>query len=140
MDGEYGVISLMVRLLQDDVPLYFRKLVARRVRHMLILFHPGSNTASSSSLSVRSWAICTCSIGYVAFALNHIQWLIFPCQACVGAGTHEDLLNEVLLGRSNQEMHLLKEGYQRTYGKNLSDVVRGELSMKTERYVFSAAQ
>lgn len=32
-------------------------------------------------------------------------------------------------------MHLLKEGYQRTYGKDLGAVIRGELSMKTERYV-----
>lgn len=54
-------------------------------------------------------------------------------QACVGAGTHEDLLNELLLGRTNQEIHLLKEGYQRTYGKDLVSVARGELSMKTER-------
>jgi annexin A7/11 len=54
-------------------------------------------------------------------------------RACKGAGTHEDLLNEVLLGRSNEEMFLLKEGYKRTYGKDLTQVVRGELSMKTER-------
>lgn len=54
-------------------------------------------------------------------------------RACKGAGTHEDLLNEVLLGRSNEEMFLLKEGYRRVYGKDLVQVVRGELSMKTER-------
>jgi annexin A7/11 len=39
----------------------------------------------------------------------------------------------VLLGRSNEEMFLLKEGYKRVYGKDLLQVVRGELSMKTER-------
>jgi len=50
-----------------------------------------------------------------------------------GMGTHEDLLNEVLLCRSNLEMHLLKEAYQRTYGKDLTRAVQGELSMKTER-------
>ena len=48
-------------------------------------------------------------------------------------GTHEDLLNEVLLGRSNEEMFLLKEAYKREYNKDLVSVVRGELSMKTER-------
>lgn len=48
-------------------------------------------------------------------------------------GTHEDLLNEVLLCRSNEEIFLLKEGYRRLYNKNLVQVVRGELSMKTER-------
>ncbi|WRT69495.1 uncharacterized protein IL334_006481 [Kwoniella shivajii] len=54
-------------------------------------------------------------------------------RACSGAGTHEDLLNELLLGRSNEEMFYLKEGYKRVYGKDLVSVVRGELSMKTER-------
>ncbi|RSH93498.1 hypothetical protein EHS25_007854 [Saitozyma podzolica] len=54
-------------------------------------------------------------------------------RACKGAGTHEDLLNEILLGRTNEEIFLLKEGYRRVYGKDLVQVVRGELSMKTER-------
>ena len=54
-------------------------------------------------------------------------------RACAGAGTHEDLLNEVLLSRSNAEIHLLKQEYHRVHGKDLTAVVRGELSMKTER-------
>lgn len=54
-------------------------------------------------------------------------------RACSGIGTHEDLLNELLLGRTNEEIFLLKEGYKRVYGKDLVKVVRGELSMKTER-------
>ncbi|ORY34884.1 hypothetical protein BCR39DRAFT_515367 [Naematelia encephala] len=54
-------------------------------------------------------------------------------RACAGAGTHEDLLNEVLLGRTNEEIFLLKEGYRRLYHKDLTAVVRGELSAKTER-------
>ncbi|OCF46073.1 annexin XIV [Kwoniella heveanensis CBS 569] len=54
-------------------------------------------------------------------------------RACDGAGTHEDLLNEILLGRSNEEIFLLKEAYRRAYNKDLVAVVRGELSMKTER-------
>lgn len=54
-------------------------------------------------------------------------------RACSGIGTHEDLLNEILLGRTNEEMFLLKEGYKRVYGKDLVATIRGELSMKTER-------
>jgi len=54
-------------------------------------------------------------------------------RACKGMGTHEDLLTEILVGRSNAELHLLKEAYRRTYNKDLDAVVRGELSMKTER-------
>ena len=56
-------------------------------------------------------------------------------RACKGAGTHEDILNEILLGRTNEEIWLLKEGYQRMYHQDLVAVVRGELSMQTERYV-----
>jgi len=54
-------------------------------------------------------------------------------RACKGAGTHEDLLNEILLGRTNQEINMLKQAYQRKHNKDLAAVVRGELSMKTER-------
>ncbi|WVQ79406.1 hypothetical protein IAT38_001503 [Cryptococcus sp. DSM 104549] len=54
-------------------------------------------------------------------------------RACDGAGTHEDLLNEVLLNRSNEEMHYIKEAYRRTYHQDLQQVIQGELSMKTER-------
>jgi annexin A7/11 len=54
-------------------------------------------------------------------------------RACKGAGTHEDILNEILLGRTNEEMHLLKQEYRRVYGRDLVGVVQGELSMKTER-------
>ncbi|OWZ77832.1 annexin XIV [Cryptococcus neoformans Bt85] len=54
-------------------------------------------------------------------------------RACNGMGTHEDLLNEILLGRTNQEIFLLKEAYRRTYNKDLVQIVQGELSMKTER-------
>jgi len=42
-------------------------------------------------------------------------------------------LNEILLGRSNEEIFLLKEGYKRVYNKDLVKTVQGELSMKTER-------
>ncbi|WVQ79405.1 hypothetical protein IAT38_001502 [Cryptococcus sp. DSM 104549] len=54
-------------------------------------------------------------------------------RACDGAGTHEDLLNEILLCRTNEEMFLLKEAYRRTYNKDMVKIVKGELSMKTER-------
>lgn len=48
-------------------------------------------------------------------------------------GTHEDLLSEILLNRTNQEIFLLKEAYKRTYNKDVVQIVQGELSMKTER-------
>ncbi|PWN42125.1 Annexin [Ceraceosorus guamensis] len=63
-------------------------------------------------------------------------WLLN--RACDGAGTHEDLLNEVLLARSNADMWALKQAYKSIYGKDLERVVEGELSVKTKR-IFSMA-
>jgi annexin A7/11 len=54
-------------------------------------------------------------------------------RACRGAGTHEDLLNEVLLCRTNEEIRILKYMYKKVFNKDLDKTVRGELSMKTER-------
>lgn len=54
-------------------------------------------------------------------------------RACKGVGTHEDLLNEVLLCRTNEEIRIMKYMYKKVFNKDLDAVVRGELSMKTER-------
>ena len=53
--------------------------------------------------------------------------------ALKGAGTNEDLLNDVLIGRSNADMRAIKEAYQHTYHRSLEADVRGDLSAKTER-------
>ena len=58
-------------------------------------------------------------------------WLLH--RACHGIGTHEDLLVEVLVGRTNEEIEMLKAEYQRTYHKELKRIVDGETSFKTER-------
>ncbi|KAF8500116.1 hypothetical protein JB92DRAFT_2979461 [Gautieria morchelliformis] len=58
-------------------------------------------------------------------------WLLH--RASSGAGTHEDILTEILLDRTNSEMQTLKSAYHATYGKDLSSVIRSELSGKTER-------
>ena len=69
--------------------------------------------------------------GLVLGPLGFDVWLLH--RACDGAGTHEDLLTEVLAGRSNEDIVALKAEYQRTYHHDLAHVIRGELSMKTER-------
>ena len=53
--------------------------------------------------------------------------------AIKGAGTNEDLLNDVLIGRSNADMRAIKEAYQHTYHRSLEADVKGDLSAKTER-------
>ncbi|KAL9102411.1 MAG: hypothetical protein Q9163_002432 [Psora crenata] len=54
-------------------------------------------------------------------------------RALRGAGTNEDLLNDVLIGRSNADMRAIKEAYQRTYHRSLEQDVKEDLSAKTER-------
>lgn len=70
--------------------------------------------------------------------LGYDVWLVH--RACDGAGTHEDILNEVLLCRSNAEIHLLKQAYHARYGKDLSKTVQDDLSMKTKRLFIMALE
>lgn len=54
-------------------------------------------------------------------------------KALKGAGTNEDLLNEILLGRSNADIQAIKQTYHHTYHRSLEHDVRDDLSAKTER-------
>ncbi|KAI9709016.1 MAG: hypothetical protein M1828_002558 [Chrysothrix sp. TS-e1954] len=53
--------------------------------------------------------------------------------AMQGAGTKEGVLNDVLLARSNADIHAINSEYSRLYHKSLDAAVRDDLSMKTER-------
>ncbi|PHH52696.1 Annexin A7 [Ceratocystis fimbriata CBS 114723] len=75
------------------------------------------------------------------FQLTLLAILRGPClndayelhRAIIGAGTNERALNDVLLGRSNADMHAIKSMYNRTYRRDLEADVKGDLSAKTER-------
>ena len=54
-------------------------------------------------------------------------------KALKGAGTKESWLNDILVGRSNADMHAIKAAYQKTYRSSLESDVRSDLSGKTER-------
>ena len=69
--------------------------------------------------------------GLVLGPLGFDVWLVH--RACGGFGTHHDLLIEVLCGRSNEELEILKTEYERVYHRSLVHAVQGELSFKTER-------
>jgi len=69
--------------------------------------------------------------GLVLGPLGFDVWLVH--RACAGLGTHEDLLTEVLVGRTNEDLEMLKSEYHKVYKRDLDHVVRGEVSMKTER-------
>lgn len=51
-----------------------------------------------------------------------------------GPGTKEKILNDVLLSRSNADIHAIKSMYQQTFHRPLEGDVKGDLSMKTERH------
>jgi len=69
--------------------------------------------------------------GLVLGPLGFDVWLCH--RGCHGFGTHEDLLVEVLVGRTNEDIEILKGEYYKTYHKELKRVVDGETSFKTER-------
>ena len=54
-------------------------------------------------------------------------------KALKGAGTRESWLNDILVGRSNADMHAIKAAYEKTYHRKLEQDVRSDLSAKTER-------
>lgn len=60
--------------------------------------------------------------------------------AMAGPGTKEKVLNDVLLGRSNADMNVIKSEYQRIFRRRLEDDVKGDLSMKTERHFLIVLQ
>lgn len=55
-------------------------------------------------------------------------------EAMDGIGTKESILNDILLGRSNADINAIKRAYQQTCRRPLEDVVKGDLSMKTEKH------
>ena len=54
-------------------------------------------------------------------------------KALAGLGTRESVLNDVLLARSNADLHAIKAAYAARYGRPLEHDVRDDLSLKTAR-------
>ena len=50
-----------------------------------------------------------------------------------GLGTKEDILNDVLVGRSNADIHAIKHAYAQSTSRSLEADIRSDLSLKTER-------
>ncbi|CCG81416.1 Annexin XIV [Taphrina deformans PYCC 5710] len=74
------------------------------------------------------------SFGLVGCASGPLDWdVALLHRAMQGLGTHEDLLTELLIGRSNGEINELKYAYEKKYHRSLQAAVQGDLSMKTER-------
>jgi annexin A7/11 len=54
-------------------------------------------------------------------------------KALAGVGTDEFLLVELILGRPGHEIRWLKTGYRLKYGKDLTEVIKNDLSGRVER-------
>ncbi|CUS14711.1 unnamed protein product [Tuber aestivum] len=57
----------------------------------------------------------------------------FAHRAIAGLGTKESMLTEAIMGKSNQQIAMLKSVYQKRYREPLESAVRGDLSGKTEQ-------
>ncbi|KAK1768031.1 hypothetical protein QBC33DRAFT_536035 [Phialemonium atrogriseum] len=77
-------------------------------------------------------------VALVRGPLLHDVFMLYD--ATDGPGTKEKVLNDVLLGRSNADINAIKSTYQRVFGTRLEDVIRGDLSMKTERHFMIVLQ
>lgn len=53
-------------------------------------------------------------------------------RAIKGMGTKEDMLNDVLIGRSNADMAAIKNTYFQVFKKSMESDVEGDLSLKTK--------
>ena len=72
--------------------------------------------------------------GLVAIARGPLEQDCFNLNKAIkGLGTKENVLNDVLLSRSNADVHAIKQHYQHMYRRSLESDLKGDLSMKTER-------
>ncbi|KAF8069861.1 hypothetical protein FPV67DRAFT_1485094 [Lyophyllum atratum] len=73
-------------------------------------------------------------MGIHALATGPLAWDVeLLNKALAGAGTNEDLLTEILLGRTNEDIYRLTMAFRYKYGTDLSVKIKGDLSGKTER-------
>ncbi|KAF8333526.1 uncharacterized protein EI90DRAFT_3121868 [Cantharellus anzutake] len=70
----------------------------------------------------------------VGLAEGPLKWdVILLEMALHGLGTNETLLNELVLDRTNAELHILKAAYERKTGKKLEQAVADDLSLDTRK-------
>lgn len=72
-----------------------------------------------------------CLVAILRGPLQQDVWCLN--KALKGAGTNEELLNDVLIGRSNADVNAIKQAYRSTTKRNLESDVASDLSGKTER-------
>ncbi|KAK4690530.1 hypothetical protein P7C71_g6279, partial [Lecanoromycetidae sp. Uapishka_2] len=73
----------------------------------------------------------TCLLSILRGPLQQDVWALN--RALKGAGTNEEMLNEILIGRSNADLNAIKQAYQHTYHRSLDHDVHDDTSAKTQR-------
>ncbi|KAF2424469.1 Annexin [Tothia fuscella] len=80
--------------------------------------------------------------GLMALARGPLQQDAYQVNRAIkGLGTKESLLDDVCLGRSNADMHAIKQCYTQIYGRDMVKEIKDDLSLKTEKmyeYVLAA--
>ncbi|RYO90928.1 hypothetical protein DL764_008360 [Monosporascus ibericus] len=115
----------LIRVLATKDPLQIEAIKDAYSRHI------GRNLQKDIESETKGW-LETGLVALVRGPLLHDAHLLR--EAISGPGTNEDVLNDVLLGRSNADMHAIKSMYQREFGRSLEADVRGDLSLKTEQH------
>jgi len=73
-------------------------------------------------------------MGIHALAIGPLAWDIeLLNKSMKGAGTNEELLTELVLGRSSEDIFRLATGYKHRYGVDLAVQLKGDLSGTTEK-------
>ncbi|RYP74796.1 hypothetical protein DL770_007523 [Monosporascus sp. CRB-9-2] len=115
----------LIRVLATKDPLQIEAIKDAYSRHI------GRNLQKDIESETRGW-FETGLVALVRGPLLHDVHLLR--EAISGPGTNENVLNDVLLGRSNADMHAIKSMYQREFGRSLEADVKGDLSLKTEQH------
>lgn len=115
----------LIQTLHDKDPLQIEAIKSS-------YFRIHSRSLEKDVMSETSGYFQTGLVAIIQGPLLHDCHLLY--QAMDGPGTKEKVLNDVLLGRSNADLHAIKAKFQQTFGKSLETMVKDDLSMKTERH------
>lgn len=116
--------AALIKILSEPDPLQMANLVDTYTTHLGRELRKDVKSEVSGDLERVLLALIDGPLGQDVVTVN---------EALAGLGTKEDLLNEVLIGRSNADMKAIKTAYQQKYGKSLESAVSGDLSSDEDR-------
>lgn len=118
--NEGALIQALAKVAPDQISALKQQYQSRHHRHL-----------ENDVQSEVSGYFEMCLLSILRGPLQQDVWCLN--KALKGAGTHEELLDEILIGRSNADINAIKTVYQREYRRSLEKDVKDDLSAKTER-------